>query len=85
MRFLLAVENLEGMNKIVRLMNAEREKFSEKVFFTTDKAILKKGRLQDSILMAKNVKSKGAEEIHLGLVKPTRETLLASNNEWLLD
>ena len=61
-RFLLAVENLEGMNKIVRLMNDEREKFSEKVFFTTDKAILKSGKLENSILMAKSVKSRITNE-----------------------
>ena len=84
-RFLIAVENLDGMNKIVRLMNDEREKFSEKVFFTTDKAILKSGKLENSILMAKSVKSRITNEVHLGLVKPTRESLLASNNEWVLE
>ena len=83
-RFLIATENLEGMKKIVRIMNNHMEKFNEKVFFTTDYAVKNAGSLKESVLMAKVVKSRVSDEMHLGLVRPTEESLLASNNDWVI-
>ena len=82
-RFLIAAENLDGIKKIVQLMNPQKEKFSGKVFFTTDLVLRDMDKLEDCVLMAKEVPSKVSGELHLGLVKPTRESILFTKNEWL--
>lgn len=84
MRFLIAAENLDGMKRIVQMMNSRREKFGGKVFFTTDVVLRDMDELADCVLMAKEVPSKVSGEMHLGLVKPTRESLIATKNEWIL-
>lgn len=82
-RFLIAVENLSGMKQIVQLMNEYRDKYSGKVFFTTDTALKGVQSLEESVLMAKEVPSKVSGEMHLGLVRPTRESLISTQNEWI--
>ena len=64
-------------------MNPQKEKFSGKVFFTTDLVLRDMDKLEDCVLMAKEVPSKVSGELHLGLVKPTRESILFTKNEWL--
>ena len=83
-RFLIAVENLEGMKQVVQLMNPHREKYSGKVFFTTDTALRETESLMESVLMAKEVPSKISGDLHLGLVRPSKESLAATQNEWVL-
>lgn len=82
-RFLIAAENLEGMKRIVQLMNPYREKYNGKVFFTTDYVLKNMESLEDCVLMAKEMPSKVTGELHLGLVKPTRDSLIATQNEWI--
>lgn len=84
-RFLIAVENLEGMKQVVQLMNPYREKYSGKVFFTTDAALLETESLMKSVLMAKEVPSKISGDLHLGLVRPNEESLTVTHNEWILN
>ena len=84
-RFIFAVENLEGMKKIARLMNESKELFADKVFFTTDLALKNSEHLFEAVLMAKLTKSKVEDDFHLGLIRPSEEYLLATNNEWMLE
>lgn len=83
-RFLIAAENLDGMKNIVKMMNQNCGKYSDKVFFTTDSVILATESLEDSVLMAKEVKSSISGEMHLGLIKAGRDTLIATQNEWII-
>lgn len=83
-RFLVVTESLESMKKIVRNMNNHMLSFDEKVFFTTDYAVKNSESLKESVLMAKVVKSRVSDEMHLGLVRPTDESLLDSNNGWMI-
>lgn len=83
-RFLIAAENLEGMKKIVQIMNKDCKKYSDKVFFTTDTVLLSTDSLEESVLMAKEVKSPVTGEMHLGLIRAGRDTLISTENEWIL-
>ena len=84
-RFLLAVENFECMKKIVKIMNESMYKYNEKVFFTTDHALKNSETLFEAVLVAKKTKSKVTDKEHLGLIRPSIEYLLASDNEWVLE
>jgi len=84
-RFLLASENLKGMDTMVRLMNKYERNFSERVFFTTDAALESSGCLIEGVLMAKEVKAKDADTTHLGLVRPKKDPLMMQGNAWIFE
>ena len=83
-RFLIAVENLKGMDMAVKMMNKYARNFSSRVFFTTDVVLKAVDSLTDGIVMAKEVKGKDTDEVHLGLVRPGRGTM-ADRNTWILE
>lgn len=83
-RFLIAVENVEGMKKIVKMMDSEMDKFDSKVFFTTDTFLLGTDSLKDCIFMAKKLEKDDTKESYLGLVRP-KEKSLNMQNEWVYD
>lgn len=84
-RFLIAAENLKGMDTMVRLMNKYGRNFSGRVFFTTDTALEAPGCLIDGVLMAKEVRARDAEDVHLGLLKPKKDLLMMQNNAWIFE
>ena len=80
-RFILVVENVEGMRQLIRMMDPYREKYSGKVFFTTDTFLLGTNCLKDAIFMAKEM----PEEGRLGLIRPTDPTIKVTQNEWIYE
>ena len=80
-RFILVVENVEGMRQLIRMMDPYREKYSGKVFFTTDTFLLGTNCLKDAIFMAKEM----PEEERLGLIRPTDPTIKVTQNEWIYE
>ncbi len=85
LRFLVASENLQGMNAAVKIMNKHKEFFSEKVFFTTDRVLRDLGRLADSVVAAKEVPDREGDSTHLGLVRLSKDRIVRSGNKWLLE
>lgn len=83
-RFLIAVENVEGMKKIIKLMEPAKEKFDSKVFFTSDTFLKGTDSLQDCIFMAKELEKEDTKEKYLGLVRP-KERTLRMQNEWVFE
>lgn len=84
-RFLIAAENLEGMSKAVQMMNKWKEYFSGKVFFTTERILLETGSLEKSVLAAREVADREGDGTHLGLVQMSREKVISSGNDWILE
>lgn len=82
-RFILAVENLEGMRKILQMMQKDVSKFSGKVFFTTDVFLKGKASLKDSVFMAMKVKDDKTGEFRLGLFSPTEKMIADTKNKWI--
>ena len=80
-RFLLAVENVNAMREIVKFMEPYKEKYSGKIFFTTDTFLKGTNCLQDAIFMAKEM----PEEGRLGLIRPTDSTIKVTQNEWIYE
>lgn len=83
-RFLIAAENLKGMNTAVRMMNKYCRNFNQRVFFTSDTVLSAVGNLEKSVIMAKEVKDAETQESHLGLVRPKHETL-QQKNSWIFE
>lgn len=82
-RFVLAVENLEGMRKILQLMQKDVFKFSGKVFFTTDVFLKERASLKDSVFMAMKVKDGKTGEFRLGLFSPNEKMIADTKNQWI--
>lgn len=84
-RFLLAVENVEGMRRLVRMMEKDMGRLGNSVFFTTDAFIKEKGNLHQSVFMVKKDIDAETGKEYLSLVRPGAKTLIETHNEWVLD